>query len=751
MKRLLENVLKLVCKDLDIKASVLIRSRNDYSDVVASAAKEIGDYKILSELFGGRKIPTHFDSNSLKEEECCKRAKEKLKLKEIEAIEIYKDDSISYSLLLLSSEEVKPEFPPDLRKVLLSLVEVGESLLEKNIKDYSTFTDSIGVPAIVSDNSGKVVLANHVFKQEFKWNESKNKNLSELQLFNEKGEPFNAKTIFAEDFQQGGVLIFPASNEYFKIIKSEVFRESNRKLFLILFVPVTKYISDLLTYNQALENVDVVIYSMKADRMEFDFISPAVSKIFGFKASELEKNKISLLRNIRKSEYPKVRKFLRDIRNGKPSIIEYGIVDARNQIRYIRHSGIPIEHDGKIEKLVGAIVDVTPEVRLREKLRYSEEKLKLLMETTEDLIFTLDNRGNFLLINKNGSQILGYTVEEMLGRHFLEFVTEDNKADVAIAFQNILKSDEVVRFEVKLLDNFGEEIIFEIQARPIKSGDKIDGMMAIGRDMTERIKHELELKDLNSKLIEANRIISIERDRAKEKITVLEELNRLKNEFISNVSHELRTPLASIVGFAEAIASDNEMPRETITEFNNIIYSEGRRLARLINDLLDFSKLESEGEQLEKSDFDLMPLLNEIISSYKTQADEKGVTLSASVPEAEIILYGDKERIKNAIGHIISNAVKFTGKGGRVSVLVNNFLNEVEILVSDTGIGIPNEDIPKLFEKFTKVNRPGNQIPGAGIGLAMAKKIIDLHNGLINVKSKVNEGTTFIIRLPKKV
>jgi PAS domain S-box-containing protein len=373
------------------------------------------------------------------------------------------------------------------------------------------------------------------------------------------------------------------------------------------------------------------------------------------------------------------------------------------------------------------------------------------METAEDLIFTLDRQGNFLIVNKNGALMLGYTESEMIGKHFLEFVKEDNKADVALAFQKILASEDVVRFEAILVDIAGNEIVLEIQARSVRKNGEIDGVMAIGRDITERILQERELKDLNARLIEANRIISIERDRAQEKVTVLEELNRLKNEFISNVSHELRTPLASIVGFAEAITSDPEMPREMIDEFNNIIYTEGKRLAKLINDILDFSKLDAEGEKLEKKDFDFVPLLKELVEIYTKQAVEKGVELNAEIPETEIIIHGDRERLSNAIGHIISNAVKFTDKGGRVTVLVNNFLKDAEVIVSDTGIGIPKEELPELFQKFSKINRPGSQVPGAGLGLAMAKKIIDLHNGLINVKSEVNKGTTFVIRLPKKI
>jgi signal transduction histidine kinase len=244
-------------------------------------------------------------------------------------------------------------------------------------------------------------------------------------------------------------------------------------------------------------------------------------------------------------------------------------------------------------------------------------------------------------------------------------------------------------------------------------------------------------------------MISIEQDRAKQQITVLEELNRLKNEFISNVSHELRTPLASIVGFAETIVSDEDLPREMIEEFSNIILSEGKRLAKLINDILDFSNLETEKDTLEKTEFDIILVLKNLAKKWSKSAEEEGLTFSTEIPEAEIKIRADKERISNAISNLLSNAVKFTNKGGRVTLLARDFLKEVEIIVSDTGIGIPKEDIPKLFQKFSKVGRTGTQIPGAGFGLAMVKQIVDLHDGLVKVSSELNKGSTFIVKLPK--
>lgn len=442
--------------------------------------------------------------------------------------------------------------------------------------------------------------------------------------------------------------------------------------------------------------------------------------------------------------------FNRKALNGQKSILEYKINDKLGNIRYVRHTAIPVNLEGNKKYIIGIVIDITDEKRIQRLLESSEAKFRQLVETADDLIFSLNKNGYFQSINKSGSNALGYSSEEIINKHFLEFIDDDSKADIAVVFQDMLTNANVTTFETTFLERFGSKLVFEIQASPLYEEGKINGLIGIGRDITQRRQDEVKLKELNTKLIEANRIISIERDRAKQQITVLEELNKLKNEFISNVSHELRTPLASIVGFAETIVSDAELPQETIHEFSNIILTEGKRLARLVNDILDFSKLESGSETLNRINFNLAAVLKELSETFKESAESKEISLNVEIPEAQIEIFADKERIQKAFSNIISNGIKFTDRGGRVSILVQDFLKEVEVIISDTGIGIPNEKIPELFQKFSKVNRPGSQIPGAGFGLVTVKQIIDLHKGLIQVKSEINKGTSFIVRLPKK-
>lgn len=503
-------------------------------------------------------------------------------------------------------------------------------------------------------------------------------------------------------------------------------------------------------YKEALTTIPSVIYSTDAEGNRYHFITDAVRNLFGYSPQEIYENKLLILRSIDQDHFHKFRGFTEKLRKGEISSVEYRMKDRFGKERWVRHSGIPILKEGEVVRVVGTINEISEEKIVQLKLENSEEKFRMLIDTADDLIFILNGFGYFSLVNRNGASALGYVPEEMIGKHFLEFIDKQDESKIAEAFTRILSSSEVTTFEAVFLDRFDKSVTFEIHAKPMLSDGEVSGMISIGRNITNRKLDEQKIRDLNAKLVEANRIISIERERARHKINVLEELNKLKGEFISNISHELRTPLASIVGFAETILSDPDLPKETAREFNEIILSEGKRLAKLINDVLDFSKLESGEEELKKESFNLTDLLYEIIDLYKKQLTEKEIHLSKDFPEGEIKIVADRARIGQVFYNLLSNSVKFTNRGGRIFLLLVDHGREIEFNITDTGIGIPEKDIPRLFEKFTKIQRPGAPLMGAGFGLVTVKQIVELHKGVVRVRSEENKGSTFTIRLPKQ-
>jgi len=380
-----------------------------------------------------------------------------------------------------------------------------------------------------------------------------------------------------------------------------------------------------------------------------------------------------------------------------------------------------------------------------------EENFKVLLEVATDLVFILDKSGNIVLVNEAGISNLEYTTDEIKGKHFLELIDVDFYSSASEAFEEAIKIKNVTRFETMLVSKYDRQLAYEINIQILSKEDKITGMIGTGKSIGNLKHFEKEIRKLKPKIVEANRIIKLERARARKYESLVEELNRLKREFISNISHEFRTPLASIVGFSETIESDPDLPPEMKREFNNIILNEGKRLAKLIKSVLDISRIEGGKISLDKSTINVVDLLLNIIESSKEFATKKNIELNFEYPTEEVILEADKEKLSGVFEALINNAIKFTNDYGRVKIITNNLFREVEIIVSDTGIGIPDKDLPYIFQKFYRVSRPGSEIPGTSVGLVFVKQMIDLHKGLITVQSEAGSGTSFVIKLPKNL
>lgn len=376
----------------------------------------------------------------------------------------------------------------------------------------------------------------------------------------------------------------------------------------------------------------------------------------------------------------------------------------------------------------------------------NNEMFQMFAQASSELIFVLDSAGKIEYMNESVKETLKSHETEILGKHVIELVTEEYKTNLITAFQQLIDEQREINFECEILPKVGIEQFLSVKAIPINIDNSFK-MLMVAKNLTQVKSQEKIIEQLNSQLIELQRINSIERERDEHEISILKEINDLKNDFISSVSHELRTPLASIIGFAETIKEDINISSEKKSEFNEIILSESKRLARLINDVLDYSELESEKQKLKKNSLNIINILSEIIENVKSECLKKEISLTKELPDSEIIVYADEERLRKAINYLVQNAIKFTDKNGRIKVIINEFLKEVEIIISDTGKGINEKEIPFLFEKFnTKI---GNTAVGTGFSLIAVKQIIDLHKGFLRVKSEINKGTSFLIKLPK--
>ncbi len=246
-------------------------------------------------------------------------------------------------------------------------------------------------------------------------------------------------------------------------------------------------------------------------------------------------------------------------------------------------------------------------------------------------------------------------------------------------------------------------------------------------------------------------IVAVIRDMTEEK-----RLEKMKSDFVSNISHELRTPISMLQGYSEAIIDGVAQTDEEVREFAQIIYEESLRIGRLVNDMLDLARMEAGFTQLDKQEMKMAPFISKVVSNFEVLAKENFVELKVEVDDYDLVYFFDVDRLEQVLINLIMNAIRHTGREGYHGVVTVREHADYEngqllIIVSDNGSGIPEEDIPYLFERFYKADKARTRgKAGTGIGLAIVKNIVEAHNGSITVESTVGVGSSFIISLPLK-
>jgi PAS domain S-box-containing protein len=325
-------------------------------------------------------------------------------------------------------------------------------------------------------------------------------------------------------------------------------------------------------------------------------------------------------------------------------------------------------------------------------------------------------------------------------------ITRDKFDGAYEAWQTGLHPDDRQRADAEIQMALRNEKEFDTQFRVVWPNGTIRHIRALAL-----VQRNTSGKPIN--MIGTNWDIS-DLKRAEQELKIAKEkaemANRAKDDLISNVSHELRTPLASIIGFTSTIFEDKELSEEMRDEFLHIVLSEGRRLSNLVDDILDVSRIESGKIDFHFETHEVGKLVEGFQQIFQNQFDEKGVELVIKTPKEEIFITCDESRINQVLKNLISNALKFTPAGGSVFVNVEKINStELGIKIRDTGIGIPEDDIIHIFEKFYRANHHGGQFSGTGLGLTITKTIIDHHGGSIRVVSAEGAGSSFCITLPR--
>jgi signal transduction histidine kinase len=278
----------------------------------------------------------------------------------------------------------------------------------------------------------------------------------------------------------------------------------------------------------------------------------------------------------------------------------------------------------------------------------------------------------------------------------------------------------------------------------------------ISKTITKPIQH---ITSISNEMAKGNLSIRAEKHRDDEIGILADSINHmanelekneaLKNEFISSVSHELRTPLTSIKGWSITIKNTPLEDKEDIFLGIDIIIEESERLSNMVEELLDFSRLNSNKLKLNKSEFDINNLIKKVLYQLSFKAEKKGIIFKQELQIEPIIFFGDTNRIKQVLINVIDNSIKFTPSKGEIITSIESGEHEVRIRVLDTGIGIAEDEISHVKQKFVKGKNTGD-LKGLGLGLAISEEIVKGHKGKLTIKSRQNLGTEVLITIPKK-
>jgi PAS domain S-box-containing protein len=422
----------------------------------------------------------------------------------------------------------------------------------------------------------------------------------------------------------------------------------------------------------------------------------------------------------------------------------------KNGELYWEHASISpvIDGNGTITNYLGVKEDITERKRSEELLRLSEERYRQLVENASDLIYETDENGYFRFINPAAEKLFGYTFDEFIGKHYLEFLPpEYHNEHSRLLGRQFVKKIPTSYYETPVIAREGRRLWLWQGVSLIFDGETVSGFRVVARDITEKKQAEEELFQSKKKLEETNLLLEQTNMQCIELAVQAELANTAKSVFLANMSHEIRTPMNGVIGMT-GLLLDTELTSEQ-RKYAQIVRSSGEALLSIINEILDFSKIEAHKMVLERLDFDLRTVMEDTAELLAIRAEEKGLEICCLVdPDVPSWLRGDPGRLRQVLINLSGNAVKFTSEG-EVSIRAmlesqDEHTATVRFTVTDKGVGISEDRIGQLFSPFVQADSSTTRkYGGTGLGLAISKQLAELMGGRIGVESEEGKGSTF--------
>ncbi|MBS4174070.1 two-component system histidine kinase PnpS [Bacillus sp. FJAT-49736] len=392
--------------------------------------------------------------------------------------------------------------------------------------------------------------------------------------------------------------------------------------------------------------------------------------------------------------------------------IEEIIQVARNLSENDYSSRVRLKTSGEIQQLSNAINVLAISLQKQmDEIRENQQRLTGVLTNMVSGVMLIQQNGRIALVNPAMEKIIGTSASSLIGKLHIE---AGKSFGLSKLIDQALKEGSTLHEEVYIY--VPKERILDAHLAPLigVNGD-INGVITVLHDITE-----------------------------------IRRLEKMRSEFVANVSHELKTPITSLKGFAETLLDGAMYDENLCRSFLQIIYDESERLHRLIADILQLSKIEQHRLPLHPESLNIIDIIYETVETIQEEINKKAINMI--LPErGKVFLDADKDRLRQIILNLVANAITYTPEDGMIQIHVEELDKEIKLTVKDTGIGISEKDLPRIFERFYRVDKARSRNSGGtGLGLAIVKHLVESHHGSIEVKSKEGKGTSFLITLPKK-
>jgi PAS domain S-box-containing protein len=403
-------------------------------------------------------------------------------------------------------------------------------------------------------------------------------------------------------------------------------------------------------------------------------------------------------------------------------------VDHFETVRH-RKDGSPIEVSLTVSPIRapdGTVIGaskIARDISDRRRLEWEAMRLAAIVASSEDAIVSKSLDGIIQTWNAGAERMFGFSAAEAVGRHISMIIPEDRLHEETEVLRRVRAGESVEHFETVRRRKDGSTLDISLAVSPIRNGREIIGASKIARDITEQTRLRKEA----------------------------EETSRMKDEFLATLSHELRTPLNTVVGYS-AMLRKGVMEEPQRSKAVDVIHRNAQTLTRLVGELLDTSRIVTGQIRLDVHDCNLTALAHEAVENIRPSADAKSILLDAAI-EPGTAIRGDRDRLRQVMWNLLTNAVKFTPSGGRIEVRLSAEPTEARFVVRDTGIGLTAEALPHIFQRFWQGEAGrSREHSGLGLGLALARHFVELHGGRIGARSAgTGKGTEVWVELPRKM